>query len=280
MILSEKLDLKLNRLKNPITRNNKKSILNKFFDIVGYKDTYDEYDAIKFLEWAEKYYHGSSISQVYQVIKWFYKKFGFDFGDIPTSEIKYDEMTNEPIKREDIIKLIQAKDEYDPYLKGIVALSTTYGTRAKEMKDIQFNDIDIKNKRIFIRTAKSGRDTWRWMLIPDEIIDILKVFKVVSQQKRPSQYIFSAFHKACHIAGITNLPKRAGWHMIRRRIIIDLTKTGLPDNVIVRFMRWKRKDAMTNILYRYRSTEPDEELFEEVDKRVFEVHPYLKLWEK
>ena len=280
MTLTDKLNLKLNRLKNPVTRNNKKSILNKFFEVIGYKDTYDEYDAMKFLEWAEKYYHGSSISQVYQVVKWFYNKFGFDFGDIPASDIKYDEMTNEPIKKEDVIKLIQASDEYDPYLTGLVALSTTYGTRAKEMQDLQFNDIDIKNKRIFIRTAKSGRDTWRWMLIPDEIIDVLKVFKVLTHQQRKRSYIFSAFHKACYIAGITSLPKRAGWHMIRRRLIIDLTKTGLPDNVIVRFMRWKRKDAMTNILYRYRSTEPDEELFEEVDKKVFEVHPYLEYWSK
>ena len=278
MTLTEKLNLKLNRLKNPVTRNNKKSILNKFFEVVGYKDTYDEYDAMKFLEWAEKYYHGSSISQVYQVVKWFYNKFGFDFNDIPTSEIKYEEMTNEPIKKEDMIKLIQARNEYDPYIAGLVALSTTYGTRAKEMKDLQFNDIDLDNKKIFIRTAKSGRDTWRWMLIPDEIIDVLKIFKILTNQERKTTYIFSTFHKACHIAGITGLPKRSGWHMIRRRIIIDLTKTGLSDNVIVRFMRWKRKDAMTNILYRYRSTEPDEELFEEVDKKVFEVHPFLEYW--
>ena len=66
--------------------------------------------------------------------------------------------------------------------------------------------------------------------------------------------------------------------MIRRRLIIELTKTGLPDNIIVRFMRWKRKDAMTNILYRYRQSEPDEELFESVDKKVFEVHPFLEYW--
>lgn len=275
--LFEKLDLRLNRTRNPVTRANKRSILNKFFEVVGRKESYDEYDVMKFLEWAEQHYRGSSIQQVYQVIKWFYKIFGFDFGDIPPSEIDYGSMNNVPLDKEAIKRMILAKPFYDTITRGLLALSTIYGMRAKEMHSL--GPADIKEDRIYVRTAKSGRDTWRWMFVPEEIRGVLLEFRdYLEGRSIPRVAVFQAFHKAIKIAGIKNVPQRAGWHTIRRRLIIELTKTGLPDNIIIRFMRWKRKDAVSNILYRYRQSEPDEELMESVDKKVMEVHPFLKWW--
>ena len=185
----EKLNLRLNRIKNPVTRNNKRSILNKFFEVVGHKNSYDEYDAMQFFDWAEQHYKGTSISQVYQVVKWFYKSFGFEFGDIPSPDAKYEETTNVPLPKEDVIKLIRMRLFYPPHIRALVALSTTYGMRAKEMLSITPDD--IQEDRIFVRTAKSGRDTWRWMYLPEEIRDVVSALK---EAKLTRIMVFQAFH--------------------------------------------------------------------------------------
>ena len=278
MKLKEKLQLRLNRLKNASTRANKLCIINKFMSVAGEKESYDEYDAMKFFDWAEKNYRGSSITQIYQVVKWFYRVMDFDFGGISPCRPNFEDMDNVPLPTEQILDLISCKDSYSKILRGMVAMSTIYGMRAKEIKDIREEDINIDDQRLFVRTAKSGRDTWRWMYIPDEILDVLEDYKGTYAPRCDGLNVYPYFHKACRIAGIKGLPRRSGWHMIRRRLIVDLTKTGLPDNIIVRFMRWKRKDALSSILYRYRQSEPDEEMIESIDKKVMEVHPFLRAW--
>jgi len=277
MDVLEKLNLKLDVYDNKLTRSNKQCVLNRFFEIAGVKDEYDEYDALKFINWAKEHYRGTAILQVSQILKWFYKNVLKQDLDLKTPEVNYDEVENVALSKEDVVKIIQNRKIYGPILKGYVALATIYGARRKEMHDMKPEDIDIENRRVFIRTAKSGRDTWRWMYLPEEIVPVMEQFK-------DQWHVFSIsdisklFRIVCHASGIKLSTRRAGWHMIRRRLILELTKAGLSDNVIVRFMRWKRKDVLSNILYRYRQSEPDEELIEEVDKKVMEVHPFLSFW--
>ncbi|RLD19315.1 MAG: hypothetical protein DRI33_03300 [Caldiserica bacterium] len=275
MHVQEKIKLRLNRIYNKSTRSNKFAILQNFFKVVGEKDNYDDYDAMKFFEWAEKNYKGTSIQQVYAVIKWFYKTMKFDFGDIPPPHIEEDEVEAVALPKEDVIKLIIASRNMKPILQGFIALSTIYGIRRKEMAMLKPEHVDISGSKIFITTAKGGMS--RWMYLPDEIKPVMA--KWISSYKPVKETALSgAFWKCCREAMIDIPTRRAGWHMIRRRLIVELTKVGLPDHVIIRFMRWKRKDAVSSILYRYRQAEPDEELIEEVDKKVMEVHPFLKYW--
>ena len=275
MDIAEKIRLKLSIIHNKVTKANKKSILHAFFKVAGLKSTYDEYDAIKFMKWAEKNYRGTSIQQVYTVIKWFYKTMKFDFGDIPPPHIEEDEVEAVALPKEDVIKLIIASRNMKPILQGFIALSTIYGMRRKEMTMLKPEHVDISGSKIFITTAKGGIS--RWMYLPDEIKPVMA--KWISSYKPVKETALSgAFWKCCREAMIDIPTRRAGWHMIRRRLIVELTKAGLPDHVIIRFMRWKRKDAVSSILYRYRQAEPDEELIEEVDKKVMEVHPFLNTW--
>ena len=275
MDIAEKLNLRLNRIPNLATRSNKQTILNHFFKVVGVKNTYDEYDAMKFFEWADKHYKGTSRQQVYAVIKWFYKAMKFEFGDLPEPQINESEVEAVALPREDVVKLIIASRNMSPILQGIIALSTTYGMRRKEMVMLRPEHVDIGGSKIFITTAKGGMS--RWMYLPDEIKPVM--VKWIDSYKPVKETALSgAFWKCCREAMIDIPTRRAGWHMIRRRLIVELTKTGLPDHVIIRFMRWKRKDAVSSILYRYRQAEPDEELIEEVDKKVMKKHPFLGYW--
>ena len=275
----EKINMRINHLRNPLTRSNRKSIVNKFINVVGEKETYDEYDAMKFFDWAEKHYKGQSIILIYSIIKWLYNKMGFNFGDIEMPD--YENNNIYAIPNEDIKKLIQAILLYSTSLKLLVALSTTYGMRRIEMSRVKKEDIDIEHSKFFVRTAKSGVRAQRWMYMPDEIKPVMEEYlNKCDHIKPPGVVSISAyFWKACDIAGVPlNLSSRIGWHSIRRSLIIGLTSSGLNDNDIIQFMRWKSKDNASSILYRYRSTQNNDGIIENIDKKVFEVHPFMKFW--
>jgi len=279
MDIIEKVEQRLSLYASKSTVLSRKSILSQFFLHAGEKEDYTEDDAISFLNWAKNHYKGTSINHVYASLRWFYRQVLKKDLQLKPPEPDYDSIEAVPLSRKDVIRLILAtKFIDDPMIRTFVALSTIYGARRKEMADLTPEDVDIERRKIFIKTAKSGRDTWRWMYLPDEIVPVMEEFKK-NYRKIHLSGVSVAFWAVLRKAGVDPETRRVGWHMVRRRLIIELTKTGLSDYQIVRFMRWKRKDAVSSILYRYRQSEPDEELIEGVDKEVMKVHPFLKYWE-
>lgn len=275
----EKINIRIDHLRNKSTRENRRCIVKKFIEQVGKKEIYDEYDAIKFFDWANEHYKGQSVLLVYSIIKWLYARMNFNFSDI-----EYPEYINNNVyvmPKTDIKKLIQCIDKYSTKLKMLIAASTTYGTRRIEMSQITGEDIDLDDDKLFIRTAKSGKKSHRWMYIPPEIKPVLSEFKKEYPNKRSISTISASayFWKACNIANVSlDFEQRIGWHSIRRSLIIALTTSGLADNTIIQFMRWKSKSAASSILYRYRSTQNNDEVIETIDKEVAKVHPFLPYW--
>lgn len=273
MSIIEKVDLILSRIENKITRNTKRSVLYKFIKYIGDKDTYDSFDAIKFFNAVQNDYTGTSMNLVQQNIKWLYKRLGFEYGDIPNSKNRC--INNVPCKYDDMVSVISNIGMFTPYMQFVIAMSTVYGLRRIEICSILSEDINMENNTIYIKTAKAGVDGGRWMYIPIEIRSIIKN-NLDNCKNRSALYISSTFWYIMDKCSINIDSNRGGWHMIRRRLIIELTKVGLTDIEIIKFMRWKTKDNISSMLYRYSSTEPNEEVIENIDKKVFELHPFLK----
>lgn len=250
-----------------------------FFKVCGNKEEYDEYDVDKFLNYVTQNYKGSSVELFYTSAKWFYKIMNFDFGGIAKPDVNYDEINAVPLSDDNIKKLIDMKDRYSLRLRFFIALATTYGMRRIEMQRVTTDDINIEERKIYVRTAKSGKTTWRWMAIPDEIMPVLNKVSLSNMEQCSLVNVSAYFWKACMLAGLDiDYNKRLGWHAIRRALIVGLTNEGLSDNLIITYMRWKNRDSASSILYRYRRSQENNDVMENVDKRVFESHPFLGYW--
>ncbi len=271
----EKIDLLLSNIDNKSTYNTKKSIIYKFIKYIGIKDIYDSFDAIKFYNSIQDSYSGMSMHLIQQNIKWLYKRMNFDYGYISHSKSKC--VNNIPIDNDDVINIISNINIFSIYTQFVIAMSVVYGLRRIEICNISISDIDIDKHTIFINTAKSDGNSGRWMYIPDEILNIVRKYVYMNNVHSASSiYVSSIFWLVIDKLGINITTKRGGWHMIRRRLIIELMKVGLTDSEIVKFMRWKYKDNNSIMLYRYSNTEPNDEVIENIDKKVFELHPFLK----
>jgi len=271
--IMEKVDLLLSTINNKSTRNTKKSIIYKFIKYIGIKDVYDSFDAIKFYNNIQNSYDGMSINLIQQNIKWLYKRVGFDYGYIPNN--KSECVNNVPIDLNDLVSIISNIHMFSVYTQFVISMSIVYGLRRIEICNISKDDINIDEHIIFINTAKSGNNSGRWMYIPNEILGIVKKY-FDDYRDHTVIYISSIFWLVVSKCDIKITVNRGGWHMIRRRLIIELTKVGLTDSEIVKFMRWKAKDNISSMLYRYSNTEPNDEVIENIDKKVFELHPFLK----
>lgn len=273
MNLWDKIDLKLQRA-NPSTRSHKLAILRRFFKHVGDKETYDQYDALAYLNSCTEHYSQSSQRQIHAVLSWFYRHIlGQDLsGEVDRPDASD---TRAPVlSHEDVAKMIEATKGLAPLPRTLVALATTYGTRRKEMQ-VQKEDIDLKNSRIFIRSAKKGFR--RWMHIPGAILPILADYKV-NYRTVGLAALSAYFWIVVERAGLNLDGQRIGWHSIRHRIIADLTSMGFTDYELVSYFRWQASSSQLTILYRYRSMTPEDELIEKIDKPILRVHPFLKYW--
>ncbi len=214
----------------------------------------------------------NSRATAYYSLKFIYKSYGED-APYSHSEVvpKGVKKKKELLDTEEVIKIIEytKKKEKDLYKKGIVVLSTIYGLRRIEMYRIERDDIDLDNKKIFIFTAKGGE--LREHIIPDDILPYIAAFKKKIRNKpKYIQELNYMFDEVANYAGIPLRP-RLGWHSIRRRLITELMQTDLNPNIIRNFMRWKGQGA--DILQEYTLFNP-----EEVDRKVFEKHPFLEYW--
>lgn len=159
-----------------------------------------------------------------------------------------------------------------------LALSTTYGLRRTEMAQIAARNVDLKNRLLFVETAKHGRQ--RYHLIPEEILPYLEAYDF---PPRSLTYLTLMYYSIEKKAGLPRM-KEVGWHSIRRildRLLID---AHLPPLTVMDFLRWKRSDR--SMVARYYSvtvvgTEMRIEMDRadrDVDLAVFAVHPFLPAW--
>lgn len=202
----------------------------------------------------------------------------WEFGRLEGPIIRQDEVRQVALEPKLVEQMIMAaKDnKVTPEESAYLALSTTFGLRREELAGLESQDIDLKNKTLFVQTIKHGRQ--RYHLIPDEIVPYIKVELPVLTAGQ----LTSIFHSIEQKSYGKHIPE-AGWHSLRRGLSTVLSDAGLPDVVVNSFMRWK----VQSMIERYhvtRYTGLDGERLalgkgtEEMDRVVFKVHPWLHIW--
>jgi integrase len=154
--------------------------------------------------------------------------------------------------------------------EAFLAVSSIYGARSIEIASLTEEDILEGGAKLRIKTRKHGET--RIHLVPKEIQPVLLRHKFRPVSDRRSSTIF----RRMYLNSVENHVKRTGWHSIRRSLVTELIRAKLDFNVIGSFLRWKMSADVFEIprmiaVY-------DQRPFEEVDRMVFKVHPFIGMW--
>ncbi len=158
------------------------------------------------------------------------------------------------------------KGKRGPKIRFYLALSTTFGLRRTEMSKVQKGD--ISEGTITIWTAKGGEP--RVHLIPDEIAPY--VYGYTPPKAISESGLTRMFWEIAKGAKLKLEPK-FGWHSIRRGLSTELARVGVNPLIVNRFIRWKTGFSVFSTQDMYIQLSDSE-----VDRIVFENHPFLHLW--
>lgn len=235
--------------------------LRAFYRAAGVKDEYTEEDVRKAVKRLEAKYKPSYVAHIFDVAK---RSVGSWPPDIRYS---FSRATCSRIAlRAPALKAMISAAKSSPMEvhRGYLLLSTLYGLRPIELRSVRQEDVSLDDNRIFVRTAKGGIE--RNHLIPESVKHYLcgVRFSPMSEDQMWKMYrVIEA------MAGIEHM-RRAGWHSIRRAVATALTEVNVNEVQALKFLRWK--DA--SIYHTYVRLE-----WRKADAAIFEVHPFLKLWE-
>lgn len=179
----------------------------------------------------------------------------------------------------EIIKTV--KEEGSDKQRAFLALNTIYGLRPIEMRQLKATDINLKDKIIYIETAKHGRA--RSHLIPDALVPVLAKWDF--SQSVSASAISMMWYEIEMLADVEHYP-HVGFHSIRRTLDTLLGEHFSPSDVKM-FLRWKRKGG-TDMQMSYSSTvfvdrkgattSAVKPRLSDLDMRIFEQHPFLEAW--
>ena len=162
-----------------------------------------------------------------------------------------------------------------------LAISTTYGCRKVELCELHEESLNLKDRTIYIATAKHGRQ--RYHLVPDEIMPVLEAHTF---RRRTDDDLFRMWYFIEDAVGFGHHP-RLGWHAVRRTLDTELLRV-LPETTVQSFLRWK-KSSSSRMAFRYSATTyigfdgSSRALAADLQKEdleVFSKHPFLPYWGK
>ena len=201
----------------------------------------------------------TTIHLYYSAMKTVFEDREIDVSGIELPEIDEGDINRPAYTKDEVFKLITMARQLGGVYAKAMAISTTYGVRRVELELHKPEDINRRQKTIFIRTGKGGRKVHH--LIPDQIMPYL------TNDSFPGVWSLSKmFNIIAESAGVKN--EHAGWHGIRRSLVTELAINKVPDTTLNLFMRWKT-GTMIDI---YRKKTPV------MDVEVFDKHPYINQW--
>lgn len=183
-----------------------------------------------------------------------------------------------------ILRLIECAHGLSPRDRAWVALSTVYGPRVSEIGHMTPEFVDLRGRRVMIPTAKGG--VRRWQRIPDAVAWALRI------PWQPCSNVGggSRFHRIMAQAGMPQR-KGAGWHYLRRGLVVALQRAGAAGPAVSAFMRWSKPqrrgdDEASSMLDIYgnpsevvglrgRERPADQQ---DRDDLVWAVHPFVDAW--
>ncbi len=201
----------------------------------------------------------------------------------PRSEGQHDALSQETVGR----MIAAARQSAAPHLVAMLCLGTVYGFRAGEIAAVGPKDLDFAGERIFARTEKDGRRVWQWM--PPELHRHLRPW----QGPQAVRLVQAGFGHLWAAASDAPRPDRIAWHSIRRALVVELRRAGVPDEAVGHFMRWAgggSRDGAGRMVEWYGTptgtvgtdgtVAPPEASSgtREEDAEVWRRHPWLPLW--
>lgn len=169
-------------------------------------------------------------------------------------------------------------DAVDPWARGLLALSTLYGSRAVELSWVRSTSWD--GDTITLRAAK-GSATRRLWWPPGPALDAIRAgpwpVVTVGAVERQMDPLWAA-------AGLAR-PKGVSWHAIRHGLHVALDAAGVPEAAREAFGGWKVKESQARRYTRVRMVGGDRaDADGAVDPRaahaaVWAAHPWLAAWQ-
>ena len=145
----------------------------------------------------------------------------------------------EMFTKDELKKFFEACDDERQGLKYKALFMTAYGggLRASEVVSLRIQDIDSKNMRILVREGKESK--YRYTLLSQTNLDILREYYKTYQPRHPENYLFLAVKNNDHfsISGLEiafrKIRKKIGVtrkitvHGLRHNFATDLIENGL-----------------------------------------------------
>ena len=276
-----KLVLTSPRRRAPDTLTTYLSIAGQFLNSLGDRLPPDEISLRRYF--AERKDGGISDNSLriwFQALKKLYSANHWEWPLSPDDRPESSEVVGKPpFTKEEVIQLINKRDEYTHNECFYLALSTVYCPRRIELARITGRS--IKDNTIYIETAKKGRKITH--LIPDEIMPVIQAYK---PGEKDVSTLSATFHRIC-VKGLGKVKPGYGFHSFRATnstlVPIGLAKADKPLTLWGEFMGWSKKSIgvaffgtpMAGVYGRPEMVSTDPFY---VDREIFEVHPFLQHW--
>jgi hypothetical protein len=263
------LERSLKRTKSPSTASQYLWVARHFLTYA--KGDFSRAKVLDFIDWLSRE-NKSYARWAHYALRTFFKvmkkeglieaDFPLDKDDLPPKPGEL-EVARPAMSREQIASLVSwARVCGRPRDLAFLALATVYGLRSEEMRLMKRTDID---HGLLVRTVKHGEI--RRHLVPQEIRLYLEEY----HYPRISEgTVNNSFRRICDESGLRRT-HRMGWHSIRRSLDTLLQMAGVPAAEVWYFLRWSRPAHMPGYYFNPASSE-------EVDRDVFQKHPFLELW--
>jgi hypothetical protein len=145
--------------------------------------------------------------------------------------------------------------------------ATVYGRRREELTEFNVN-LDGKDSSILFHTVKGSEESPH--PLPQSLVPL---FKTPPIKKLSGDSLQRRLQTICRKAEI-NLPRRAGYHWIRRRVATTVRRSCGSDIDAYRFMRWVEPRELGMMAWY------DETPYLQSDREILDKHPIVKMWEQ
>jgi integrase len=221
-----------------------------------------------------------------RTIRAFYRRFGVRPPSVRGWRFDAKTSNRPALDREFVLKMIDAAKTGHVWSWHVplLVLATVYGMRASEMANVLPEDLDSPHARIYIRTMKGG--IRRWVHFPTHLHKFFAGWSAPSLSE-----IERSFDEVWSAVSDESKPLGVGWHSCRRALVRDLRLAGVPEDAVIRFLRWKSaRDNAAKMLDLYSNpnllvTEQGARAVTEFDQgspdydaEVWQQHPYCTRW--
>lgn len=244
------------------------AIVGRFEGCCGVKDDYSRGDVVRFLvRLRADGLSQNSIKTLIQPIRLLSHVQGWKdgFPKLTMPRVRSSEVRRPVFSKDQMgFLIVRAKEVCSGRELAFLAMASTYGLRREEIGTLRVGDGVVT-----VNTVKGGEVTSH--LIPDEVRELARDYRGCNDVR----YLTRVFQKIVGKAGLEVNGGRHGWHSIRRALASELLMRDVSLLNVVRFMRWsdgglKGEFGMLAIYDRRDQAQ--------VDKAIFEVHPFLSFW--